>query len=183
MKKAYDRSSLITCAVTRRSGGFYEEKTRDGLVRGHAYSITGVQHIRPRNTVVHLVRVRNPWGDHYEWNGAWSDRLVSYYNSWQKNSIKIKVLYLVLLKRSPEWNMVDSATKAALGVTHEHDGEFWMSIHDFQRQFSRVEICHISPDPIDSDINKLFKKPWNKEIVEGEWIPGYSAGGCFNYSK
>uniref|UniRef100_A0A7N6FIG7 Calpain 9 n=1 Tax=Anabas testudineus TaxID=64144 RepID=A0A7N6FIG7_ANATE len=40
-----------------------EAKTTTGLVKGHAYSITGLDM---------LIRIRNPWGE-VEWNGPWSD--------------------------------------------------------------------------------------------------------------
>jgi calpain len=50
-----------------------------------------------------LLRIRNPWGNEQEWNGAWSDS-------------------------SSEWNRVDAGVKADLGLKLEHDGEFWFEI-------------------------------------------------------
>lgn len=32
---------------------------------------------RGRN--VSLLRIRNPWGNEYEWKGAWSDRLLDHH--------------------------------------------------------------------------------------------------------
>jgi hypothetical protein len=48
---------------------------KNGLVQGHAYTITGIfrvdlKQVRSRQPKkVHLVRVRNPWGDSNEWKG------------------------------------------------------------------------------------------------------------------
>lgn len=58
----------------------FEAQTPEGLVRGHAYSITRVQYVdiqTPNVTgKIPLLRLRNPWGNESEWNGAWSDGLV-----------------------------------------------------------------------------------------------------------
>lgn len=55
-----------------------EAETSDGLVRGHAYSITRVKYvdIQTPNAVgkIPLLRLRNPWGNDTEWNGPWSDQ-------------------------------------------------------------------------------------------------------------
>ena len=55
-----------------------EARTDVGLVKGHAYSITKVvkaQIETPQASgEIPLIRIRNPWGNEAEWNGAWSDR-------------------------------------------------------------------------------------------------------------
>ena len=76
MLKAYQRSSLMGCSI-EPDPNVYEARTDVGLVRGHAYSVTKVVKARietPRvSGEMPLIRVRNPWGNEVEWNGAWSD--------------------------------------------------------------------------------------------------------------
>ena len=87
-----------------------QAKTSVGLIRGHAYSITKVCKAKIdtgfRKKEYPLVRIRNPWGNEAEWNGAWSDG-------------------------SEEWNFVPAEEKTAQGIVFEDDGEFFMSIEDF----------------------------------------------------
>jgi len=52
-----------------------EAKLVTGLVKGHAYSITGVEQVQSKGKSVALVRIRNPWGQK-EWIGDWSDEYV-----------------------------------------------------------------------------------------------------------
>ncbi|XP_077945648.1 calpain-1 catalytic subunit-like [Gasterosteus aculeatus] len=46
----------------------------NGLVQGHAYTVTGMKQVASRGKPVKLLRLMNPWGKG-EWTGAWSDRL------------------------------------------------------------------------------------------------------------
>jgi len=48
-------------------------RTEDGLIRGHAYSITKVVEVEADEVVHSLIRIRNPWGNDAEWVGPWSD--------------------------------------------------------------------------------------------------------------
>lgn len=89
-----------------------------------------------------LLRIRNPWGNAQEWNGAWSDQ-------------------------SAEWNSIDEETKRSIGLDVEHDGESWfvfyeltvffsnytyyngncrMSFSDFMTQFEKLEVCNLGPE-------------------------------------
>lgn len=47
-----------------------------------------------------ILRIRNPWGNEQEWNGAWSDN-------------------------SREWQYISEQEKRDMGLVFSHDGEFW----------------------------------------------------------
>lgn len=52
------------------------DPTNTGLIKGHAYSITRITYIPfpMKNSLIPLIRLRNPWGNKHEWNGCWSDK-------------------------------------------------------------------------------------------------------------
>ena len=52
-----------------------------------------------------------------------------------------------------------------------------MSFDDFTKNFTRVEVCMLSPDSAgDSD-----RKSWEMVINQGSWQKHVSAGGCRNF--
>ncbi|KAG8126121.1 hypothetical protein E2320_021429 [Naja naja] len=129
----------------------YERRMTNGLVTGHAYSVTGVEDVTLKGEKIKLVRLRNPWGQ-IEWNGAWSDK-------------------------SDEWNDIDKAEKVRLQHKIAEDGEFWISFQDFLRYFTKLEICNLTPDTLEAD--KLHT--WTVSVTEGQWVRGSTGGGCRNY--
>ncbi|XP_027874108.1 calpain-9 [Xiphophorus couchianus] len=151
MKKALDRGSMMGCSIDITSSAESEARTSTGLVKGHAYSITGLEEVHFRGQKVKLIRIRNPWGQ-VEWNGRWSDN-------------------------SREWDYVDKAEKTRILQNSTEDGEFWMEFEDFKRNYDKVEICNMSPDALDDDT----KRHWEVNVFEGNWIRGSTAGGCRNY--
>ncbi|XP_020282744.1 calpain-A-like isoform X3 [Pseudomyrmex gracilis] len=157
--KAYERSSLLGCSI-EPDPNILEAETPQGLIRGHAYSITRVKHVEIQTPNQHgtipLLRLRNPWGNEAEWNGPWSDQ-------------------------SPEWRFIPDHEKEELGLTFDMDGEFWMSFHDFTRHFTQLEICNLNPDSLTSSDISAGKKHWEMSVFEGEWVRGVTAGGCRNY--
>ncbi|NXP33478.1 CAN14 protein, partial [Leiothrix lutea] len=92
---------------------------KNGLVAGHAYTVTGIRKVTCQYGPENLVRLRNPWGK-IEWKGDWSDS--SY--KWELLSPKEKIL----LRKNKE------------------DGEFWMSLRDFKIHFVDLVICKLTPD-------------------------------------
>ncbi|VEN47945.1 unnamed protein product [Callosobruchus maculatus] len=158
--KAYERSSLMGCSI-EPDPNVLEAQTPEGLIRGHAYSITCVKYvdISTPNVAgkIPLLRLRNPWGNESEWNGAWSDG-------------------------APEWRFISEEEKEELGLTFDNDGEFWMSFKDFQKHFSRLEICNLNPDSLsEEELLEGHKKKWEMSVFEGEWVRGVTAGGCRNF--
>ncbi|KAI4057332.1 calpain 3 [Homo sapiens] len=151
MKKAIERGSLMGCSIDTIIPVQYETRMACGLVRGHAYSVTGLDEVPFKGEKVKLVRLRNPWGQ-VEWNGSWSDR-------WK------------------DWSFVDKDEKARLQHQVTEDGEFWMSYEDFIYHFTKLEICNLTADALQSD--KL--QTWTVSVNEGRWVRGCSAGGCRNF--
>ncbi|XP_018083982.1 calpain 3 L homeolog isoform X3 [Xenopus laevis] len=151
MKKAFERGSLIGCSIDTLVPVQLETRMANGLVKGHAYSVTGVEGTMLKGKSVKLVRLRNPWGQ-VEWNGSWSDN-------------------------AKEWAIVDKSEKGRLQHQVQEDGEFWMSYDDFMKNFTKTEICNLTPDALDSDSLHV----WTVSVNEGRWVRGCSAGGCRNY--
>ncbi|XP_026505290.1 calpain-9 isoform X2 [Terrapene carolina triunguis] len=72
--KALERGSMVGCSIDTSSAAESEARTPFGLIKGHAYSVTGIDEVSFRGRKVQLIRPRNPWGQ-VEWNGRWSDKM------------------------------------------------------------------------------------------------------------
>ncbi|KAM9607982.1 calpain-14-like [Morphnus guianensis] len=102
---------------------------KNGLVAGHAYTVTGIRKVTCQCGPENLVRLRNPWGK-IEWKGDWSDS--SY--KWELLSPKEKIL----LRKKKD------------------DGEFWMSLRDFKIHFVDLMICKLTPDLMSQEDGKKW---------------------------
>ncbi|XP_026208442.1 calpain-1 catalytic subunit [Anabas testudineus] len=145
ISRAVERGSLLGCSIDISDSGDMEAVTFKKLVKGHAYSVTGVHEVMYRGNKTKLVRVRNPWGE-VEWTGAWSDN-------------------------AREWDSVDPSDRSRLQNRSE-DGEFWMSFSDFLREFSRLEICNLTADALqNSQLKKwstsLYQGEWRRGSTAG----------------
>lgn len=147
----FQRGSMFACNILP-DPKIPEAHTPQGLLKGHSYSVTKTYTMGTTK----LIRLRNPWGDGIEWNGAWSDR-------------------------SQEWQAIPKAQRKQLGLTIDNDGEFWMDFEDFLRYFDRVEICNLSPDPLDD--TEASKRGWQVSTIDGEWVKGSTSGGCIDYME
>ena len=87
LRRSFASQAFITCS---RKGDWRQAHQADqnGLVQGHAYTITGLYRVDAGGGLgrVALVRVRNPWGDKNEWTGAWSDD----HSNWELVQEKVK---------------------------------------------------------------------------------------------
>uniref|UniRef100_A0A3B5M2F7 Calpain catalytic domain-containing protein n=1 Tax=Xiphophorus couchianus TaxID=32473 RepID=A0A3B5M2F7_9TELE len=134
MSRAGNFSALLSCSTPQGSSSL--TLSPNGLVQGHAYTVTGV--VQP----VKMLRLWNPWGKG-EWNGDWSDR----------SQDREKCLSVV------------------------DDGEFWMTLEDFSKFFTDLDICGLNPNFLDEDSSSQ----WTTSVAEGRWVAGTTAGGCMNY--
>ncbi|KAF6041126.1 hypothetical protein EB796_000562 [Bugula neritina] len=143
--------SFIACS---RKGDWKNSSQADanGLIAGHAYTVTDAQKVRHRLGTEKLLRIRNPWGNETEWKGSWSDN-------------------------DENWNLMDEEMKKKMSFTSKADGEFWMSFRDFCKQFQEITICTLGPD---FDGDGKGDQPGHVELIRGEWVPGSTAGGSRN---
>ena len=152
IRRSFSADAFITCS---RKGDWRQAHASDmnGLVQGHAYTITGVYRLYLHDELRHLVRVRNPWGDNNEWKGNWSDH-------------------------DPKWQEIDRESRHKIGLQHKADGEFWMDFfQDFVQEFEEVSICTIGPD-FDYD-GKVDDVSTTIQLTSS-WILGDNAGGSRN---
>uniref|UniRef100_A0A452GME9 Uncharacterized protein n=1 Tax=Gopherus agassizii TaxID=38772 RepID=A0A452GME9_9SAUR len=149
--KALERGSLVGCSIDISSAAESEARTPFGLIKGHAYSVTGIDEVSYRGRKVQLIRPRNPWGQ-VEWKGRWSDN-------------------------SSEWQSVSPSERKRLCQTVLDDGEFWMNFEDFKAHFDKVEICNLTPDALGDNATKK----WEVTVHQGSWVRGSTAGGCRNF--
>lgn len=109
-----------------------------------------------------LLRIRNPWGNHIEWSGPWSDN-------------------------SSNWDDVSEDVKSDLGFLKENDGEYWISYTDFMDNFDSLEICHLSADSYaNNELSLDFETKdtsWKCTTYHSFWEIGVSAGGCGNHDR
>ncbi|XP_026854700.2 calpain-3b isoform X2 [Electrophorus electricus] len=151
MKKALDRGSLMGCSIDALVPTANETKTATGLVKGHAYSVTAVEQGKQQDSMdtrIRLVRLRDPWG-----------------------------VAPPPSCRSSEWTRIASSERDKKRLEPVEAGEFWMCFEEFQKTFTKLEICNLTPDALQDD--KMLK--WTVSVNEGRWVRGCSAGGCRNY--
>lgn len=155
--KAFERNSLMGCSIEAVPGQV-EARLHNGLICGHAYSITAVRTVElttpTRTGRIPMIRIRNPWGNEAEWIGAWCDG-------------------------SREWEFISEAERKKIGLVFDDDGEFWMSYQDFIEAFHKLEICNLGPEsPLDA---RKHKRKWEGTKLYGSWKKNVNAGGCRNF--
>ncbi|KAM9789047.1 calpain-5-like [Neosynchiropus ocellatus] len=162
--KVYDRGGIISCSI-KADPHEIELKMGNGLVKGHAYSVTAVKKVRLghgliayfKNETIPLIRMRNPWGK-TEWKGRWSDT-------------------------SEEWSKVGDTERGTLGITVEDDGEFWMSFADWCKYFTDADVCRL----INTSVISVHKT-WHEVVHFGSWTKQAEpllnrCGGCSNHKQ
>ncbi|KAL5965764.1 Calpain-A [Taenia solium] len=154
LTKCYARQTLMASSISP-DPNVLEAQQPNGLIRGHAYSITKVAQVDTTSGSVQLLRLRNPWGNEAEWKGRWSDS-------------------------SSEWRSVSESQRRELGLSIEADGEFWMCYDDFVNEFEKIEMCALGPQSLNMD-ESCKKVAFEMTLEHGGWQPGVNAGGCRNF--
>jgi calpain len=160
--RGFQMGSLFGCSIDA-DPNVTEARMETGLVRGHAYSVTALQTIHGPHGETLLLRIRNPWGNEQEWNGAYSDN-------------------------SREWQYISEEEKHRIEFTRRDDGEFWMSFDDFYEQFEQLENCNLGPEVM-NEIAEMTgvdaakeATAWTSFTANGGWNSQQgSAGGCRNF--
>ncbi|XP_007937084.1 calpain-14 [Orycteropus afer afer] len=106
-----------------------ERVLENGLVDGHAYTLTGIRKVTCKYGPKYLVKLWNPWGK-VEWKGDWSDSS----STWELLCPKEKIL---LLRK-------------------DDDGEFWMTLQDFKAHFVLLVICKLTPGLLNQETGKRW---------------------------
>uniref|UniRef100_A0A8C4LSN3 Calpain 14 n=1 Tax=Equus asinus TaxID=9793 RepID=A0A8C4LSN3_EQUAS len=138
-RATYSRT-LIGCQT--HSGK--ERVLENGLVGGHAYTLTGIRKVTWKHGPEYLVKLRNPWGK-VEWKGDWSDSS----STWELLSPKEKILLL-----------------------RKDDGEFWMTLQDFKAHFMLLVICKLTPGLLSQEVGQKWaytmrEGRWEKGTTAG----------------
>uniref|UniRef100_A0A8C3TL79 Calpain 9 n=1 Tax=Catharus ustulatus TaxID=91951 RepID=A0A8C3TL79_CATUS len=153
LEKALKRCSMVGCSIDTSSAAESEARTPFGLVKGHAYSVTGIEEVSYRGRQVQLIRIRNPWGQ-VEWN--------------------VVLLCAGTYPWSPKLHHMNCLSGPGLWGINTSAG---MKFEDFKEHFDKVEICNLTPDALeDSSAHK-----WEVTIHQGSWVRGATAGGCRNF--
>ncbi|TMS38688.1 hypothetical protein L596_005355 [Steinernema carpocapsae] len=163
MVRGFQMGSMFGCSIDA-DPNVTEARLPNGLVRGHAYSITAVNTVNGPHGEIALLRIRNPWGNEQEWNGEWSDG-------------------------SSEWYSLSESQRDEMKVVFAHDGEFWMSFDDFMREFQRMEVCNLGAEVMNEIYEMTGVTPdesnapaWESHALDGQWKSSFgTAGGCRNF--
>ncbi|XP_048364454.1 calpain-13 [Sphaerodactylus townsendi] len=147
IKAAVTTGCLIGCTTPgMQSTGNIELK--NGIVLGHAYTVTWAAEVPYKDRKECLIRIWNPWG-RGEWRGPWSDGSV-------------------------EWDRVPAEYKNYLHQ-NKNDGEFWLSHQDFIDNFSSVCICNNVPTFL--NYGQYKNEIWSLDMHIIQWPQGSFARG------
>ena len=94
------------------SHGQGEERSSEGVISGHAYSLISIHELENQGEQVRLLKLRNPWGTG-EWQGDWSDK---------------SVLWTPALRQQ-------------VGCVEADDGAFYIKLQDYMMHFSWTSVC------------------------------------------
>lgn len=153
IQECLQENGLLSTSI-RADPNQIEAPLDNGLIRGHAYSITGAACFRANDQIYHCIRIRNPWGQ-VEWTGTFSDND----EVWEAEDFE-------------SFNLNCSVFDAN---NLKNDGEFWMPIEDYCEQFDKLEMCRLDMADFDGE------GKWVKRELDSRWSNDEgNAGGCMN---
>lgn len=109
MLKSADHRQFTMMAASHGQG---ENRSAEGVISGHAYSLISIHEFKHQGNEVRLLKLRNPWGSG-EWTGDWSDK-------------------------SSLWT---PKIKQDVGMVDDDDGIFFIPLNDYLEHFSWTSIC------------------------------------------
>ncbi|XP_021940250.1 calpain-5-like isoform X2 [Zootermopsis nevadensis] len=166
------RDHSVMCSVITISGSSHMGKrTEVGLCEGRAYAITSVKKVKMWETSLRklfqgretfpMVRLRDPCVD-----GRISSAVSK--SSAEQNDYAYSTPQLTrLLSKNPEWSRIKDTERERLGLTLDHEGEFWMPLEDFVSNFNELIICRLFNTNIFT-----VSKTWCEMVIKGEWSVG-----------
>jgi len=70
--------------------------------------------------------------------------------------------------------------KQKILALREDEQDFFISVTDFLRTFTHIEVVHLDADTARDEPTLNGKNPWTLRLYHGRWQKGVSAGGCRN---
>ncbi|KAK6028837.1 calpain family cysteine protease [Ostertagia ostertagi] len=125
MMRGFEMGSLFGCSI-EADPNVWEAKLPNGLVKGHAYSITGMRIVNGPRGQVCLMRIRNPWGN--EQNINWRRRssikinLRMTFEDFMRNFEKMEICNLGPDVMDEVYQMTGVRTAGMVWATNTHDG-------------------------------------------------------------
>ena len=87
----------------------------------------------------------------------------------------------VTARMASSWNnLLDSQERQRVLALRETDQDFFMTIQDFMKTFTNLEIVHLDADTARDEPSLNGKNAWTLRLYHGRWQKGVSAGGCRN---
>ncbi|XP_060100641.1 calpain-13 [Heteronotia binoei] len=146
--KAAVKSGCLMGCTTPGGQSIGNNELKNGIVLGHAYTVTWATEVPYKDMKECLIRIWNPWG-RGEWRGPWSDG-------------------------AAEWDHVPAEYKNCL-YQDKNDGEFWISYQDFIDNFSFLYICNNVPTFL--NYGEHNNATWSLDMHVSQWPQGSSASG------
>ncbi|GFG33019.1 hypothetical protein Cfor_10668, partial [Coptotermes formosanus] len=164
--------SVMCSVITVSSPSEMGKRNEVGLCQGHAYVITSVKKVKMGETSLRklfkgretfrMVRLRDPRGDDYVYTSK------SLSNNAEQSDYAYSTSQLTrLLSKNPQWSRIRDTERERLGLTLDHEREFWMPLEDFVSNFNELIICRLFNTNIFT-----ISRTWCEMVIRGNWSVG-----------